>query len=310
MLGWVFPVALGTSLSSGVAVADAQATRASHGTLPGIWVDPAPVATAQWSTSCEDSTPRLERLASAIEHGDVDYVRRTLEEGADVNETWRDTPLQVCRSLLLRSIWYGQQHIFRLLLDRGAESRTLPRESLVIAVRDGRLDLVRTLFALGLRPLDNNEIVIAGLQSKNVEMLELLLSSGVSMNASNVPASYLTDDITRFLVPKYLKPNDESGIGGGDCVVAKLLGYFRDNWDGCDAAVGPLWFNFVIDGRHSMVEFMIEQGAHLSAHGEAYTPSRALTFTAMDLAVKRKDKRMMEILRRAGASAPRTSGAV
>jgi hypothetical protein len=53
-------------------------------------------------------------------------------------------------SLLLRSIWYGQN-----------------ADSLGIPVRNGRLEMVRTLLALGLTPLDNNEIVRDALESFN-----------------------------------------------------------------------------------------------------------------------------------------------
>lgn len=81
----------------------------------------------QYTQNCQTSNPRLERLASAIERGEIEYVRAALDEGLDVNETWRDLPAQACRSLLLRSVWYSKDEIFGLLLKRGADPRSLPR---------------------------------------------------------------------------------------------------------------------------------------------------------------------------------------
>ena len=42
-----------------------------------------------------ESDPRRERLARAIERGDVELVRAHLDGGGDVNEAWRDLPAQI-----------------------------------------------------------------------------------------------------------------------------------------------------------------------------------------------------------------------
>ena len=251
----------------------------------------------QWVWSCQGTDPRLERLADAIEHGNIDVVRTQLDGGADVNETWRDSrnPM-LCRSLLLRSVWYGQDEIFRLLLKRGADAASLPRESLQIPVRNGRVEMVRTLFALGMKPYDNDEILSAGLESRNLGMLELLLSSGIAINPSALPVYTLTDDIVRFLVPKYLSPNARTGVGTEACDIDKLFGLLRKNQDGCEGAAGPLWLHFVLTGNYAVVDFMIKNGADLRLNGEGVR-----SFTGMEVAAKRKDTRMMDLLRRAGA---------
>jgi hypothetical protein len=82
-----------------------------------------------------------------------------------------------------------------------------------------------------------------------------------------------------------------------------VFGVFRKDQDGCEGTTGPLWLHFVITGRHRMVEFMIEQGADLTRRSEVWDNSRMRPFTAMDVAMRRKDKRMVGILRRAGATA-------
>jgi hypothetical protein len=257
----------------------------------------------QWTTSCQGPNPRLERLAKAVERGDIDVVRAELDSGLDPNEPWRDLPgPSLCRSLLLRSVWYVQEDVFRLVLKRGGDVRTLPRELMQTPVREGRVEMVRTLFALGLKPHDDVDIVRAGLESKNVEMIDLLASSGVPVNASTVALYQLTDDLTRFLVPKYMKPNDSVGLGIEPCAVAELFELLSEDQDGCESPMGPLWLHFVVIGNHAMLEFMIENGADLTLGSEVFDNSDVQPFTAMDVAVRRKDKRMMDVLRTAGAT--------
>jgi hypothetical protein len=255
----------------------------------------------QFTQTCQTSNPRLERLASAIQRGEIDYVRTALDEDVNVNETWRDLPAQVCLSLLLRSIWYSQDEIFGLLLKRGADPRSLPRESLGIPVRKGRVAMVRTLLALGLKPHDNGEIVRDGLESHNVAMLDLLASSGVSIDASSVPSWALTDDLTLHLVPKYLRPNDSTIVGNGPCTLEEIFGLLSPEQDGCEGTQGPLWLHFVVTGNIRMMELMIKHGADLSLSSEVWDNSNMRPFNAMDVAVRRKDTRMANLLRRARA---------
>jgi hypothetical protein len=54
-----------------------------------------------------------------------------------------------------------------------------------------------------------------------------------------------------------------------------------------------------------MMEFMIENGADLTLGSEVFDNSNFRPFTAMYVAAKRKDERMIDILRRAGASGRR-----
>jgi hypothetical protein len=256
----------------------------------------------QFTQNCQTTNPRLERLASAIQRGEIHYVRTALDEGVDVNETWRDLPPQVCLSLLLRSIWYSQDEIFGLLLKRGADPRTIPRESLGIPVHNGRVEMVRRLLALGLKPHDNNEIVREGLASGNVAMLDLLASSGVTIDASSVPSWALTDTLTLHLVPKYLRPNDSIHVGNQACSVQKIFGLLSPQQDGCEGTQGPLWLHFVVTGNIRMMELMIKNGADLSLSSEVWDNSDMRPFNAMDVAVRRKDTRMANLLRQAGAA--------
>jgi hypothetical protein len=259
---------------------------------------------AQDTQNCQTSNPRLERLASAIQKGELDDVRAALDDGLDVNATWRDVPAQVCRSLLLRSVWYGRDEIFNLLLNRGADPRTIPDDALGIPVRAGRLEMVRTLLGRGLKLPNKPEIVLDAIASGNLEMFDLVASSGVTIDATTVPAWALTDALTRHLVPKYFRPNDRlPNVGNGPCAVQELFGLLGRHPDGCEGTEGPLWLHFVVTGNVRMLELMIENGADLSLSSGVWDYSTTRPFNAMDVAVRRKDQRMVDLLRRAGAPA-------
>lgn len=267
--------------------------------------DPVPSAGAeQFTQNCQTSNPHLERLASAIERGDLNDVRSALDEGLNVDETWRDFPAQICRSLLLRTVWYGRDDIFDLLLKRGADPSTIPDDALGIPVRTGRVDMVRTLLGLGLKLPNKSEIVLDAIESGNLTMFDLVASSGVTIDASTVPAWALTDALTLHLVPKYFRANDTvPNVGNAACTVQELFGLLSPEQDGCEGTAGPLWLHFVVTGNIRMMELMIKNGADLSLSFEVWDNSKMRPFNAMDVAIRRKDKRMADLLRRAGAPA-------
>jgi len=255
----------------------------------------------QLTQACQTATPQSEVLAAAIGRGDVLALQNALDQGLDANETWRDLPAQICQSLLFRSVRHSQDEMFHLLVKRGADPRRLPREALTAAVQNGQVDLVRTLLALDMTPADNNAIVREALNSKSVQILDLLASSGVQITAGTVPAWALTDALTVHLVPKYIRPNDFTGIGNSSCSVQELFGLLSPQQDGCEGTGGPLWFHFVLTGNLRMMELMIKHGADLSMASKVWDNSSSRSFNAMDVAVRRKDTSMVSLLRRAGA---------
>jgi hypothetical protein len=286
---------MGSSIANGLVIAAALLVLAAQVPSAGA---------AQDTQNCQTSNPRLERLASAIQKGELDDVRAALDDGLDVNATWRDVPAQVCRSLLLRSVWYGRDEIFNLLLNRGADPRTIPDDALGIPVRTGRLEMVRTLLGRGLKLPNKPEIVLDAIASGNLEMFDLVASSGVTIDATTVPALALTDALTRHLVPKYFRPNDRlPNVGNAACTVQELFGLLGRHPDGCEGTEGPLWLHFVVTGNVRMLELMIETGADLSLSSGVWDYSTTRPSNAMDVAVRRKDRRMVDLLRRAGAPA-------
>ncbi len=127
--------------------------------------------------------------------------------------------------------------------------------------------------------------------------VDLLASAGVSIDASGVPSWALTDDLTRHLVPKYLRPNDTTNVGNEACSVQKIFGLLSPEQDGCEGTPGPLWLHFVVTGNIRMMELMIENGADLSLSSKVWDNSNMRPFNAMDVAIRRKDKRMADLLR-------------
>ena len=51
--------------------------------------------------------------------------------------------------------------------------------------------------------------------------------------------------------------------------------------------------------QYRMVEFMIEHGADLCVRSEVWDGRQMRPFTAMEVAARRKDRRMVDLLRRA-----------
>jgi hypothetical protein len=189
-------------------------------------------------------------------------------------------------------------------LNRGADPRTVPDDALGIPIRTGRLDMTRTLLGLGLKPPNKFETVLAAIESGNMTMFDLVASSGVTIDASTVPAWALTDALTLHLVPKYFRPNDMlPNVGNAPCTVQELFGLLSPEQDGCEGTEGPLWLHFVVTGNIKMMELMIRNGADLSLSSGVWDNSNTRPFNAMDVAVRRKDTRMAELLRRSGAPA-------
>jgi hypothetical protein len=125
----------------------------------------------------------------------------------------------------------------------------------------------------------------------------------ISIDSSSVPAWALTDDLTPHLVPKYLRPNDSTSVWNDACTVQEIFGLISPEQDGCEGTLGPLWLHFVVTGNIRMMELMIKNGADLSLSSEVWDNSDMRPFNATDVAVRRKDNRMADLLRRAGAPA-------
>ena len=243
-----------------------------------------------------ESTPARELLARAIEGGDISAVRAHLDAGGDVNEAWRDLPAQVVRSLLLRSAWYGQEDIFRLLLARGADVASV-QGALIAAIHGGSVEIVRTLIERGIRTDYPSDLIPQTLLTKNLPMIELVWSSSLGpFTASDLIVGMLTNDVARMLIPRHVSPNAETGIGDSSCDAVRLFGRLSPQQDGCEGAIGPLWLHFVLTRNYEMVTYLIENGADLNGRGH---DGIGMSFGGLDVATVGKDTEMIQLLRRA-----------
>src|SRR4030095_16119886 len=99
-------------------------------------------------------------------------------------------------------------------------------------------------------------------------------------------------------------PHDPvQNFGNGWCTVQELFGLLSPEQDGCEGTEGPLWLHFVGTGNIRMMELMIKDGADLSLSSEVWDNSKMRPFNAMDVAIRRKDKRMAGLVGAAGAPA-------
>jgi len=257
-------------------------------------------AVSSQSPSAIDSNSRREQLARAIERGDITAVRAHLDARGDVNEAWRDFPAQIVRSLLLRSAWYGQEDIFRLLLARGANLSSA-QGNLIAAIHGGNHGIVRTLIDGGIKPDHPSDLIPQTLLTKDPLMIELVWTSSLGpFPPAALAPGMLTNDVARMLIPKLVSANAEVGIGDTACDVMRLFNRLSPDQDGCEGAIGPLWLHFVLERNYEMVTYLIQNGADLNSMGTDL--DTGLSFGALDLAMAGRDTQMIELLRRAGVS--------
>jgi len=257
-----------------------------------FWIVPFPaLLQAQQASICHENSPDREKLAKAIENGDTGFVKIFLSDGGDVNETWRDTPYQICRSVLLRSVWHGQEELFHLLLERGGDPADI-QGFLQNPVRRGNVGVVRTLLQLGVKPEPATDILKAAFESGSPEMVDLLLHSGVTIHPLELPLYHLTDHITRYLVPEHLDPNENTYLGTEPCQVEKLFGLLSEDRHYCEGTIGPFWMHFVLTGNYDVAEFMFAKGADVNS--KAIIP---IPFTGLQAAEAMNDTLMIQLIR-------------
>jgi len=265
-----------------------------------LWLLTGLAAASSQAPSDIESNPRREQLARAIERGDITAVRAHLDARGDADETWRDVPAQIVRSLLLRSAWYGREDIFRLLLARGANLSSV-QGSLIAAIHGGSLGIVRTLIDGGVKPDHPADLIAQTLLTKEPLMIELVWTSSLGpFQPSELLPGMFTNDVARMLIPKYVSANAEVGIGNTACDVKRLFNRLSPDQDGCEGAIGPLWLHFVLERNYEMVTYLIQNGADLNSTGTDLDVG--LKFGALDLATAGRDTQMIQLLRRAGAS--------
>jgi hypothetical protein len=246
--------------------------------------------TAPANPPCPETNPDREILSKAVQKENIGFARQFLEDGGDVNETWRDTPYQICRSLLLRSVWYGQPDIIQLLIENGANLEGI-QEYLKIPVRRGDMTVVKMLLEAGIHPEMNSVFLNEVLKSRSPEMLQLLLPYELKFEPLELSLHLLTHETTRILIPRYLDPNEFVWIGSEVCQVYEVFDLLSDENHYCEGSIGPVWIHFLLTGDHETVSFMLNSGAEV--YTEAILP---ISFSALEAARALGDDRMIQLL--------------
>lgn len=244
-----------------------------------------------------------EALNSAIRRGEIDPVKKYLESGGDVNITWKDSPYTIQMPLVLRAVWHGKEDIFNYILSKGADLQPV-QEFIKVPVRTGQIGILKTLLSKGLKLPTNPKILMAAVESHSLPMLELVTSYAPeiwldSPDLSAVPVSIMRDEMIRFLVPKYLKPNRKVGLGDSACEVLELFSPSFEPSDGCEGTMGPLWMHYVLKENVEMVKFFMQFNVDVHAKQKDYTPTgESFEFTALDIATKKDNKVLIQLLKR------------
>lgn len=245
-----------------------------------------------------------EALNSAIMRGEIDPVKKYLESGGDVNLTWKDTPYTIEMSLVLRAVGYGKEDIFNYILSKGADLQPV-QEHISVPVRDGQIVILKSLLSRGLKLPTNSKILMATIESRSLPMLEFVTSYAPeiwrdSSDPNAVPVSIMTDEMIRFLVPKYLKPSREVYLGDSACEVLELIAPSLEHSDGCEGTLGPLWKHYVLKENVEMVKFFM-QSSKVEVHEKqkSYASTgESFEFTALDIATKKDNKELIQLLKR------------
>lgn len=244
-----------------------------------------------------------EALKSAIMRGEIDPVKKYLESGGDVNLTWKDTPYTIQMSLVLRAVWYGKEDIFNYILSKGADLQPV-QDYIAVPVRAGQIVILKTLLSRGLKLPTNSKILMAIVESRSLPILKLVTSyapelwlDSPALNA--VPVFIMTDEMIRFLVPKYLKPSRKVYLGDSACEVLELIAPSFEHSDGCEGTVGPLWMHYVLKGKVEMVKFFMQFKVDVHEKQKGYAPTgESFEFTALDIATKKDNKVLIQLLKR------------
>lgn len=126
-------------------------------------------------------------LAKASGRGQLETVRKMLDQGVDVNSTTKydNTPL-------MRSSFRGYADVTRLLLERGANvnsENASGNTALIVAASAGQSEVVGILLDcdadVNKRNIDGNSALMAAVEQNDIEMVQRLLEKGADADCRN-----------------------------------------------------------------------------------------------------------------------------
>src|SRR5262245_62023114 len=116
-----------------------------------------------------------DQLYEAVRKGDVTAVTAALDRGADVNAKYR-----YGMTALFKAAERGNAEVAKVLLDRGVDPKvkdTFYRATAMTWAIDGKhVGVVRLI--LEKNPEDVDDVLMAGVQNSNEELLKLALDRG------------------------------------------------------------------------------------------------------------------------------------
>jgi len=171
------------------------------------------------------ASPELD-LHAAAAVGDIDTVRRLIDEGAAVAamDRYKETPL----GLALRT---GRTEIAALLLERGGLNQRTRRPLLALAADGGGPATVAYLLNNGLADLGTQGgiALLAAIRRGDAETVSLLLDRGVDVNTEDGQplrdaASYGRLDVVRVLLTHGADPIRADAAGNTALTIAQAAG--------------------------------------------------------------------------------------
>ena len=192
-------------------------------------------------------------------------------------------------SAMQRAIENGHKQIVKLLIETDAKYRSNLNESLLLAVRLNKLDVVAHLISLGadVNTRDTtwgSTVLMWAADKGNMEIVKLLLEKGADVNAKDTAygktalmwaADKGHSEIVKFLLEKGADVNAKDTSWGstaliwaadeGDYETVKLLLDKGVNIDTKDTAYGKTALAWASEkGRLKIVEYLVEKGADLN----------------------------------------------
>ena len=224
-------------------------------------------------------------LMAAIRSGDVETVKRLVQQGADVNSVnpFGDTPLAT-------AINAGSAEILQILTDAGANVRGTDgagNSFIHLALRQDNADLVRVLTSAGADPNEKDAIGNPAIQVAIVknqpEIVRFLVNGGADVNGTNsIGNPVIHEAIGLGADPEILRILVE---GGADVNAIEKPGRFSLGDE--ETALGQA----VRLRNLEIVRILVDAGADIRAR------SRPFGNSAIEIAIGRRDAQMILILK-------------
>lgn len=245
----------------------------------------------------------LDELNQAIHKGDLNFLRSYLQKGGNIDRKWAKTKFTVSLSMWQRALWGNRPEIFQFLIDQGAfvdKSDSNSKLALLIALENSHVQVVDTLLKKGLQlnEVDLKRAFVRAVKSKKLSTVQFVMQKmGVKIdrNSPEIDMHYVTDEMMRYWVPKYIHPNAKAYLPMS-CEAGIFFKPKAPN-EGCDPEPTPLLMEYVFRGNQMMVQYFLDNGADLKTKGIVnWSTGDRHEYSAIGLARAKKDEAMVRFL--------------